>query len=224
VIWLGTNVGASANAMMADLATMVSLVKNGRYLIVAALNYSDASGQSGGANWSIITDFNNQAAALYGTKFLNLRGTLVASGIPGNARDAADAALDVPVSSTRYWLYQGALTAAMDATQTNWSAYPNPGSATVMIGTEILTPTTRSGANVTLGVRGANGSTPAAHPQGALIWTWDTIHQSDRGVTIAAEAIKARLDTLYGASLSYGLDLPTWPGAANDNGGRSLAA
>ncbi len=101
VIWSGRNGVLTDNGQIAtDIQGMVnSLPSDGRYLVLSITNKRDGSEDLGTAKYAKITAVNDQLAAKYGNRFVNVRAALIAAATsPG---DDADVALDrIPASLT----------------------------------------------------------------------------------------------------------------------------
>jgi hypothetical protein len=98
-IWVGRNNVTDQTQIRADVASIVSQVANGCYIVLSQIN--DASEPSGSPDYTAIVATNNYWATLYGSKYVNVRGALVAAYNPNDPQDVIDHGQDIPPSSLR---------------------------------------------------------------------------------------------------------------------------
>lgn len=98
-IWVGRNNVTNQTQIRADVASIVSQVANGCYIVLSQIN--DASEPSGSPDYIAITGTNSYWATLYGAKYVDVRAALVAAYNPNDPQDVIDHGNDVPPSSLR---------------------------------------------------------------------------------------------------------------------------
>lgn len=99
VIWIGYNNFSSGTTVKADIAAMVAQLNHSRYIIVSVLNNGNTANEQGpsGAGYLQIKQLNADLAALYGSRFYDLRAALVAYGV--SIADANSVSYDAPPST-----------------------------------------------------------------------------------------------------------------------------
>lgn len=104
------NVANGSADMVLHIAEMVAALlnrlPNAKYIVLGTPNGSTAGESSGGARYLTIVDANNQLSALYGNKFIDIRGLMIARGLSVNSitpttQDNTDIANDVVPTSLR---------------------------------------------------------------------------------------------------------------------------
>jgi hypothetical protein len=96
-IWAGRNNSGNPETVKADIAAMVAHLGHGRYLVGGILN--SETEVAGSPAHAAIQTLNDDLAALYGPRFLDIRSALIAAGDP--VEDAADIENDVIPASLR---------------------------------------------------------------------------------------------------------------------------
>lgn len=104
VFWAGRNNFTDAPQVRADIAAMIAAHGSNRYLVLSVLNQSTEPAGSG--SHTQILALNASLSALYGPRYIDVRGYLINSalaavGIPPTAQDLLDIAADVVPSSLR---------------------------------------------------------------------------------------------------------------------------
>ena len=98
VIWAGRNNFQSPATVKADVAAMVAALGHNRYLVLGVTNATQADEYAGQAYHTTITQLNTDLAAIYGTRFIDIRTILVNSGT-GTGQDLTDKNNDaIPLS------------------------------------------------------------------------------------------------------------------------------
>jgi lysophospholipase L1-like esterase len=102
VIWAGRNNYTDPSTVKYDIAAMVSSLSTQNYLILGVINGNYGGYESiGGTGYSLITGINSDLAATYGSRFIDIRATLVSSFNPFSSQDLSDIARDIVPSSLR---------------------------------------------------------------------------------------------------------------------------
>jgi lysophospholipase L1-like esterase len=101
IIWAGRNDYATPTTVKANIASMVAALGHTHYLVLGVINGDYATEYSGGADYTTITTLNTDLAALYGTRFIDIRAHLVSLFQAGIPQDVIDHGHDVPPSSLR---------------------------------------------------------------------------------------------------------------------------
>jgi len=106
ILWVGRNNASSRATVNSDIAAMVAYSTSSSYLVLSVLN-GTSEGVGTAAYTNIVTNLNADLATTYGTKFLDVRGYLVAhgltdAGITATTGDVADVAADIVPRSLRY--------------------------------------------------------------------------------------------------------------------------
>ncbi|EIQ00855.1 lysophospholipase L1-like esterase [Opitutaceae bacterium TAV1] len=104
VIWAGRNNYGNTEAVLADIADMVSALGHTNYLVLGIINGlgEESTNKQGAAKLNKIKRLNAELAAIYGIRFLDIRTHLVNLYNPSNPDDASNFANDIPPSSLRY--------------------------------------------------------------------------------------------------------------------------
>jgi lysophospholipase L1-like esterase len=93
VIWVGRNDGGLPNGVAQNIASMVSKISSGEYIVMSIINaYNEPTGSS--AYNSIVAE-NNAMATVYGSHYLDIRSVLVSAYDPSISQDVIDHANDV---------------------------------------------------------------------------------------------------------------------------------
>lgn len=102
VIWAGRNNYTEPNTVMSDIALMVSTLTTSNYFILGAINGNYGGYESiGGTGYSFITELNSNLASAYGSRFIDIRTSLMNSYDPFSSQDMSDLARDIVPSSLR---------------------------------------------------------------------------------------------------------------------------
>jgi hypothetical protein len=104
VIWAGRNSFTNATQTKADIAAMVASLGHKRYLVLSIPNGTSEGNPS--TAYTQITTLNADLAAIYGTRFFDVRAYLIASGLSAlsitpTAQDIIDVAADTTPASLR---------------------------------------------------------------------------------------------------------------------------
>jgi len=100
IIWVGRNNKTDPVTIKADIATMVSVVTSGKYLIISVTN-GDYLGERLNDDPHVVYDtiiqLNQDLATLYGDAFVDIRSYMAGLGAPGeDYEDAVNYAKDIP--------------------------------------------------------------------------------------------------------------------------------
>lgn len=99
-LWAGRNNYGDPATVKADIAAMIAALPHDRYLVGSILNGNYLPGEGlGGSNYSTITGLNAGLAALYGPRFVDIRGALINAADP--VADAGDVLADIVPASLR---------------------------------------------------------------------------------------------------------------------------
>ncbi|MDB5539301.1 MAG: hypothetical protein JWQ89_1028 [Devosia sp.] len=98
-IWAGRNNYSDPTTVKADIAAMVAALPHTRFLVAGIPNGNYATEYLGQPGYNAIIALNADLAALYGPRYVNVRGALVAAANP--VTDATDIANDVVPGTLR---------------------------------------------------------------------------------------------------------------------------
>ena len=103
VFWFGGNNQLQAEQVQADLARAIASLApgNDRFLVLSVTNQATPQERRGGADYPTIQRLNADLAALYGDRFVDIRGFLIGLANPANPQDVADVRDDVVPASLR---------------------------------------------------------------------------------------------------------------------------
>lgn len=102
IIWVGRNNYNSPATVKADIATMVATLGHDRYLVLGIINGDYATEYVGQSGYNTIVALNSDLAAIYGSRFVDIRTYLVSLYDTLLPQDVIDHANDVPPSSLRF--------------------------------------------------------------------------------------------------------------------------
>jgi len=104
VFWYGTNNPTQPAQIKADIAASVAALApgNDRFLVLGVVNKDRPEEIRGGAVYNTIVQLNNELAAAYPGRFIDIRAHLVSQFNPSSAQDVADAQDDVVPTSLRF--------------------------------------------------------------------------------------------------------------------------
>ena len=80
VIWAGRNNFQSPTTVKADIAAMVAALGHNRYLVLGVTNATQSDEYVGQPYHTTISQLNTDLAAIYGTRFIDIRSILVNAG------------------------------------------------------------------------------------------------------------------------------------------------
>jgi len=101
IIWAGRNNSHAQTTVLADIAAMVDALPHRNFLVLSILNGDFPGEHLNAPVWTDITTLNQQLAATYGDRFVDVRTLLVARFDPTLAQDVIDHGNDVPPASLR---------------------------------------------------------------------------------------------------------------------------
>jgi lysophospholipase L1-like esterase len=202
LIWVGRNDSGSPATVIANVATMVSDLTTQEYVILSVLN-GEGEG-TGSAAYNNIATINASLASTYGSRYLDVRSTLVAAYNPANGADVIDHTNDIPPFSLRavQSANSGTIVGAIGPSDTTFSvAGGTVGVATIMtVGTEYIyvTGIGGGGTSVTSCTRGYGGTTAASYGAGQAFSGTSFIHLNAAGYRMIAQWVYAKIQALGG--------------------------
>jgi lysophospholipase L1-like esterase len=102
IIWAGRNNYTDTAQVKSDIAAMITEAGHSRYLVLSIINGTGSSERLGGADYLTLTGLNTDLQTLYGSRYVDVRGPLVAAGAPTGAYpDATHYAFDQPPDGVR---------------------------------------------------------------------------------------------------------------------------
>ena len=148
IIWAGRNNYTDTNAVIADIAAMVtnlwSCGNTNRYIVMSVLNGDYSTEWVGTTNYQTITNLNGMLSSIYGTQYFDIRSYLVSRYNPSLTNDVTDFGHDVPPASLRSdqihlnddgypAVAAYILTNALPTLRGSWSSVANPGAVLAMM-------------------------------------------------------------------------------------------
>lgn len=98
-LWVGRNNYRDPETVIADIAQMVAALGHDRYLVGSIINGNYAVERAGTPGYAELMALNARLKAIYGSRFVDLRASLIAAAGPG---DAEDVQADIVPRSLRY--------------------------------------------------------------------------------------------------------------------------
>jgi hypothetical protein len=104
IFWMGTNNPTQPAQVKADIAASVAALApgNDRFLVLSVVNKDRPEEIRGGAVYDTIIRLNDELAAAYPGRYLDIRAFLVGQFNPASGEDVEDARNDVVPSSLRF--------------------------------------------------------------------------------------------------------------------------
>lgn len=200
IIWAGRNNVASSAQVQSDIAAMVAALTTPRYLVLSIINQEIEP--SGDAVYNQIAALNSALSATYGSRYLDVRATLVAAFSAGNAVDVLDHAADIPPftlrAKTTHTLSGNVLAGDTSFSISGFTVGQVSPGGILLIGSEYVYVISGSGTSITNCTRGYAGTVAAGYSSGQSFTYCDGLHLGANGYTTVGNAIYTKILALGG--------------------------
>ena len=197
IIWAGRTNYWSQSQVLADVASMVSVLSSPKqFLVMSVLNGNLPGETKGSSNYNAIVSMNNALAAAYPNNYLDIRSYLVSQYNQENPADVIDHSNDTVPYSLRAVDLSGTLSDSIGSgdlqIQTGAALYSGV-IATVDSEMILVGNVTGTGPYTAAVTRGYASTTAAPHDAGSSLVGVDAVHLNGRGYTLVAQQVATSL-------------------------------